>query len=71
MPHGQLPADLTVMLYYSLEYSHLTYFSLACERLGVPMLLRLSVLTSDPANYTQITTKISSLFTQFMISLFY
>ena len=37
----------------------------------VLMLLRLSVLTGEHANYSQIITKRSSLFTQFMITFLY
>ena len=67
--HCRLPADVMVNLYYSLVYSHLTYAMLAWGRSGRLMLLRLSVLTGEQANYSQIITKRSSLFTQFMITL--
>ena len=66
----QLPANVMVKLYYSLVYSHLTYALLAWGRSGSTMLL-LSVLTRERVNYSQIITKIFSLFTQFMITLLY
>ena len=69
--HCQLPADVMVKLYYYLVYSHLTYALLHGEDRDVLMLLRLSVLTGVHANYSQITTIGSSLFTQFMITLLY
>ena len=66
-----LPADIMVTLYYSLVYSRLTYALLAWERSGRTNMLRLSVLTGEHANYSQIITIGSSLFTQFMIGLLY
>ena len=72
--HCQLPANIMVKLYYSLVYSHLTYALLAWGRSGntnAAKVLRLSVLTGEHVNYSQITTKRSSLFTQFMITLLY
>ena len=65
--HCQLPADTMVKLYYSLVYYYLTYALLAWEDRDLRMLLRLSVLTGEHANYSQIITIGSSLFTQFMI----
>ena len=67
--HCQLPADVMVKLYYSLVCSHLTYALLAWGRSGCTNAARLSVLTGEHANYSQIITIGSSLFTQFMITL--
>ena len=50
--HCQFPADVMVKLYYSLVYSHLTYALLAWEDQDTLMLLRLSVLTGEHANYS-------------------
>ena len=61
--HCQMPANVMVKLYYSLVYFHLTYALLAWEDGDAPMLLRLSALTLVHANYSQIITKRSSLFT--------
>ena len=69
--HCQLPANEMVKLYYSLVYSHLTYALLAWGRSDVLMMLRVSVLTGELANYSKIITKRSLLFTQFMITLLY
>ena len=70
--HCQLPADLMVKLYYSLVYSHLTYaLYWHGEELDVLMLLRLSVLAGEHANYSQIITIGSSLFSQLLCSLRY
>ena len=69
--HCQLHANVMVKLYYSLVYSHQTYVLLALDGREVLMLLRLSVLTAVHANYSQIITKRSSLFTQFLITLLY
>ena len=69
--HCQLPVHVMVKLYYSLVRSHLTYSFLAREDRDVQMLLRFSVLTGEHANYSQIITIRSSLFTQFMIILLY
>ena len=41
------------------------------EDRDILMLQRLSVLTGEPANYSQIITTGSSLFTQFMITSLY
>ena len=54
--HCQLPADVMVKFYYYFVYSHLTYALLAFGRSGRIMLIRLSVLTRQHSNYTQITT---------------
>ena len=67
--HCQLPANVMAKLNYFLVYSHLTYASLSWGRSGRLMLLRLSVLTGEHANYSQIITKIYSIFTLFMITL--
>ena len=69
--HCRLPANVMIKLYYSLVYSHLTYALLAWEDRDVLMLLRLSVLTGEHVTYSQIITKRSSLFTQFMLTLLY
>ena len=72
--HCQLPADVMVKLYFSLVYSHLTYMNalLAWGRSGrTNAAIRLSVLTGEHANDSQIITRGSSLFTQFMITLLY
>ena len=70
--HCQLPADVMVKLYNSLVYSHLTYALLAIgEDRDLRMLQRLSMLTGEHANYSQIITIGSSLFTEFMITLLY
>ena len=55
--HCQLPANVMVKRYYSLVYSHLTYALLHGEDRKVLMLLRLSVLTGELVNYSQIITK--------------
>ena len=57
-----------VILYFYLVYSHLTYALLAWGRSRRTNVLRLSVLTGEHDNNSQIITKISSLFTQFMIT---
>ena len=67
--HCQLPADVMVKLYYSLVYSPVRNWH--GEDPDLRMLLRLSVLTGEHANYSQIITIGSSLFTQFMIALLY
>ena len=70
--HCKLPANVMVKLYCSLVYSHLTYALLAWGRSGsTNAAIRLSVLTGEHVNYSQIITKRSSLFTQFMITLLY
>ena len=63
--HCQLPANVMVKLYYSnLVYSHLIYGLLAWGRSGrTNAVLRLSVITGEHANYSQIITKRSTLFT--------
>ena len=56
--HCRFSADVMVKLYYSLVCSYLTYALLAWGRSGsANMLLRLSVLTGESANYSQIITK--------------
>ena len=53
-----MPANVMVKLYYSLVYSHLTYGELVWgEDRVLLMLLRLSVLTGEHVNYSQIITK--------------
>ena len=71
--HCQLPANVMIKLYCSLVYSHLTCALLAWGRSESIMLhaIRLGVLTGEHVNYSQIITKRSSLFTQFMITLLY
>ena len=67
----QLPANVIVKLYYSLVYIPIwlmLYWH--GEDREVQMLLRLSALTGEHVNYSQIITR-SSLFTQFMIPLLY
>ena len=61
-----LPANVMVKLYYSLVYSHLAYALLAWGRSGST-----NAATIECANYSQIITKRSSVFTQFMITLLY
>ena len=67
----QSPSNVMIKLYYSLVYSHLTYALLAWGSSVRTSALRLSVLTGEHANYSQIITERSSLFTQFMITLLY
>ena len=62
-----LPNDCNMYL----VYSHLTYALLAWGRWDVLMLLRLSVLTGEHANYSQIITRGPSFFTQFMNTMLY
>ena len=70
--HCQSPADIMVKLYYSLVNSHLTYALQARGRPGrTNAAIRLSVLTGEHANYSQIITIGSSLFTKFIITLLY
>ena len=66
--HCQLPANVMVKQYYSLVYSHVTY---AFWHRDVTIALRLSALTGEHANYSQIITKRTYFFTQFMITLLY
>ena len=66
----QLPADLMVKLHYYLVYCHLMRYWHGEDR-DLRMLLRLSALTGEHANYLQIIAIGSSLFTQFMITLLY
>ena len=60
----QLSADVMVKLYYSLVYFNLTFALLARGRLG-------HTNSDGIANYWQIITKRSSLFTQFIAILLY
>ena len=53
--HCYFPVDIMLKLYYSLVYFHLTYALLAWGRSGrILMMLRLSVLTGEHTNYSQI-----------------
>ena len=65
--HYQLPADVMVKVYYFL----VCYFLVHGEDRDVLMLQRLSVLTGEHVNYSQIITVESSLFNQIMITLLY
>ena len=69
--HCQLPADVMAKIYYSLVYFHNYYFYRHGEDREVLMLLRWSVLMGELANNSQIITKRSSPFYQFMITFRY
>ena len=70
--HCQLPANVMVKMYYSLLYSHLTYALLAWGRSGRTNAAKIECAHRRVyANYSQIITQRSSLFTQFMITLLY
>ena len=70
--HCLFPVNVTVKLYYSLVYSHLINALLAWGRSRrTIMLLTLSAFSGEHAHYSQIITKRSSLFTQFIIIYIY
>ena len=69
--HCQVHTDVTVEWYYSRVYSHLTHAELAWGISDLLMLPRLSVITGEHANYSQIMTIGFSLFTQFMTTFLY
>ena len=60
-----------IKLYYSLVYSHLTYALLTWGRSGSTNAAKNECAHREHVNYSQIITKRSSLFTQFMITLLY
>ena len=69
--HCKLSANVMDKLYYSLVYSHLTYAFLAWGRSGSTNAAKIEGAHIEHVNYSQIITKRSLLFTQFMIPLLY